>query len=125
MTTATAIQPDEALRVAANKTLALYFHLFFTRHQRLSSRPEHFVMAFVDLLPQRDVQAARAPDHPHIHLLVAECIPVRIIMERWITRSEEQRLLRAMQRQAWPIGLLLNFGAPNPQLRRFFLNQPP
>jgi hypothetical protein len=112
----------EELLLAANKTLALYYHLFFTRHKRLSSRPDHFAMAFADMLPQRSVQALRLEDDPHIQLLVAEQIPVRIIMQRWITRSEEQRLLRIMARHYWSIGLLLNFGAPAPQLRRFFLD---
>ena len=122
MTNTTSTVPDETLIVAANKTLALYYHLFFTRHKRLSSRPEHFAMAFADMLPQRSVQALRLEDDPHIQLLVAEQIPVRIIMQRWITRSEEQRLLRIMARHNWSIGLLLNFGAPAPQLRRFFLD---
>ena len=122
MTVTTSTQIDEALHVAANKTLALYFHLFFTRHKRLSSRPEHFAIAFVDMLPERGVQAVRLADHPLIHLLVAERIPIRILMQRWITRQEEQRLQRLMDREGWPIGLLLNFGAPTPQLRRFFLD---
>ncbi len=125
MTVTTSTQTDEALHVAANKTLAFYFHLFFTRHKRLSSRPEHFAIAFVDMLPERGVQAARLADHPLIHLLVAERIPVRILMQRWITRQEEQRFQRLMDREDWPIGLLLNFGAPTPQLRRFFLNATP
>ena len=125
MTTMTASPTDEVLRVAANKTLALYFHLFFTRHKRLSSRPEHFAIAFVDLLPDRGVQATRLEDHPLIHLLVEKRIPVRIIMQRWITRQEEQRLQRLMAKESWPIGLLLNFGAPTPQLRRLFLNPSP
>jgi hypothetical protein len=125
MTNTTSSIPDETLIVAANKTLALYYHLFFTRHKRLSSRPDHFAMAFADILPQRGVQAQRLEDDPHIQLLVAEQIPVRIIMQRWITRSEEQRLLRIIERRHWPIGLLLNFGAPAPQLRRFFLDSSP
>ena len=115
---------DDTL-MAANRTLALYYQLFFARHQRLSTRTDHFVAAFMEMLPQRQVTATTDTGHPRIHILVADCIPLRILMTRWIPEEEEQRLLRAMQRQAWPIGLLLNFGAPNPQLRRFFLNQPP
>jgi len=125
MTTIISSHTDEALLVAANKTLALYYHLFFTRHKRLSSRPEHFAIAFVDMLPDRGVRAARLKDHPLVHLLVEERIPVRIIMQRWIIRQEEQRLQRLMAKESWPIGLLLNFGAPTPQLRRFFLNPSP
>ncbi len=115
---------DETLFEAANKTLALYYHLFFTRHQRLSSRPEHFVMAFMELLPQRSLAITRETGHPAVHLLVEDDIALRILMTRWIPRQEEQRLQRLMEKYGWPIGLLLNFGAPTPQLRRFFLSSP-
>ena len=120
----TAIIPDEIIE-AANKTLALYYHLFFTRHQRLSSRPEHFTLAFLDLLPQRGITPTRDTGNPAIHLLVEERIAMRILMTRWIVRQEEQRLQRIMEKQGWPIGLILNFGAPTPQLRRFFLDSVP
>jgi len=125
MTTTAIPITDEALQVAANKTLALYYHLFFSRHKRLSSRPEHFVSAFMELLPQRNLRATTQTNHPLIHILIEDQIPLRILMLRWIPEDEEQRLRSIMAKRQWPIGLLVNFGAPKPQLRRFFLVSPP
>ncbi len=51
MTTPSSTRTDDALIEAANKTLALYYHLFFTRHKRLSSQRQHFIAAFSELLP--------------------------------------------------------------------------
>ena len=116
----TTTQTDAHVQVATNKTLATYYHLFFTRQQRLSSRPEHFAMALVDLLPQRGLSATQETNNATVHGPVEETVAVRILMTRWIRRDEEEGLLRLLQKQDWPIGLLLNFSSPRPQLRRLF-----
>ena len=125
MTTTTSTLPDEALIEAANKTLALYYHLFFTRHKRPSAHREQIAAAFLELLPQREVRATSVTGTPYIHLLIEDQIPLRILMLRWIPEDEEQRLRGIMAKRQWPIGLLVNFGAPKPQLRRLFLNSSP
>jgi hypothetical protein len=125
MNTTTSPLPDEALIEAANKTLALYYHLFFTRHKRPSAHREQIASAFLELLPQREVQATADTGTSHIHLLIEDQIPLRILMTRWISDEEEQRLRTLMARRNWSIGLLVNFGAPKPQLRRLFLNSSP
>ena len=116
---------QEWLLTAAHRTLALYYHLFFTRHQRMSAQPKHFVDAFMVSLPQRHVHATTDTGYPLIHILVEERIPLRILMDRWINEDEEVRLRRLMAAHDWPIGLLVNFGAPKPQLRRLLLNPLP
>ncbi len=125
MTTPSPTRIDDALIEAANKTLALYYHLFFTRHKRPSSQRQHFIAAFSELLPQRRIRVTTETGSPHIHLLIEDQIPLCILMLRWIPEDEEQRLRSLMARRQWPIGLLVNFGAPKPQLRRFFLNAAP
>jgi hypothetical protein len=112
----------EELLLAANKTLALYYHLFFTRYQRPSSQVDALVAAFMEMLPQRQVRASTDTGSARIHLLVEDQIPLRILMMRWISDEEEQRLRTLMARRNWPIGLLVNFGAPKPQLRRLILS---
>ena len=125
MTTPSSTRIDAAIFEAAHKTLAVYYHLFFTRHKRPSTQPQHFLAAFLELLPQREIRATTETGSPHIHLLIEEQIPLRILILRWIPEDEEQRLRSLMAKRQWTIGLLVNFGAPKPQLRRLFLDPSP
>lgn len=118
---------DPRLRQLSGAVLAAYYHLYFNRHKRPSRQAPDFIHALVEDLQGRSLCVQQLGEQRlairPVHLLVEDCVAVRVLMEPHLTQQRQDEMLRALKKHGWPVGVLINFGAHKPQLAR--LVRPP
>ncbi len=112
--------------------LAAYYAVFHRmRHRRGGYSEENLIQALALELRERGLHVRTQVAVPRrykgrrigtdfVDLVVNEAVPVEVKNVCRLTERHEAQLRAYLLDGGWAVGLLLNFGAPRPQVRRIY-----